>query len=421
MNFCPQCGIKFESNARFCAECGFNRTSVEPVSTLAQEVFITDMEIQVTEPAEETKPHTEITSVCPHCGTARSSGDRFCLECGFDISGSRDIKAEVPHEISQPVTEEISIKEITIEETVSTEVNKQLCPRCGSDMESDERFCQECGFDTKPDKTVSDDIKPETSKIPPDAEIKLSAEPVITQPAPETIRSATPIYYHTPQQTGPAIQPKGKKTWQRFALIIIGACILGAAGWFFYNNYLAPAKDTSANSTTKPMSLMDQELAKQKAKEQNQETQQNKTNQEEGKSDKVESAISKEKEIISKVILEVGQSETPKNKNPKNPTKLIISKPTKITRITTDHYNNGMGTPRGGNIIINDRYGITLGTYKAFGKKGVNGTPSAKWVAEPNVILAKGTYFISDSEVQTWSRTLLGSNGFIVVEGYEIE
>ena len=80
-----------------------------------------------------------------------------------------------------------------------------------------------------------------------------------------------------------------------------------------------------------------------------------------------------------------------------------------------------MGTPHGGTITIMDHYGITLGNYKAFGKTGKNGTPSAKWIAKPNIKLAKGTYLISDSEISTWSKTFLGGNGFVVVEGYEVE
>jgi len=55
------------------------------------------------------------------------------------------------------------------------------------------------------------------------------------------------------------------------------------------------------------------------------------------------------------------------------------------------------------------------------GKTGKNGTPSAKWVAEPDKILKKGTYFIWDSDPKTWSKTFIGNNGFVVVEGYEVE
>lgn len=248
----------------------------------------------------------------------------------------------------------------------------KFCPQCGTSFDQGARFCLECGFDT----------------------MNQTGKPV--EPSP---------------------QRKEKKAWMRIVFIIIGLSFLGAAGWFGYNLYNNTTKGTSpdASANTKP-NLMDQELAKQKAKTQNQGTQQNTTPEAAD-----EAVVVEKKEIPSRVILEVGHSEEPKNKNPKNPTKLTISKQTMITRITTDHYNDGMGTPRGGNIIIKDRYGITLGTYKAFGKKGINRTPSAKWVAEPNVMLDKGTYFISDSEIQTWSRTFLGSNGFVVVEGYEVE
>lgn len=92
-----------------------------------------------------------------------------------------------------------------------------------------------------------------------------------------------------------------------------------------------------------------------------------------------------------------------------------------ITRITTDHYNDGMGTPRGGKITVKDQNDKIIGSYKALGMTGKNGTPSAKWVVEPNIMLEKGTYFISDSEPSTWSKTFVGGNGFVVVEGYEVE
>ena len=258
----------------------------------------------------------------------------------------------------------------------------KFCPQCGTSFDQGARFCPECGFDKS------------------------------------SVEMTAPSYNQTGKPVEPSPQRKEKKAWMRIVFIIIGLSFLGAAGWFGYNQYNNTTKGTSpdASANTKPMSLMDQELAMQKAKTQNQGTQQHTTHEAAD-----EAVVVEKKELPSRVILEVGHSEESKNKNPKNPTKLTISKQTMITRITTDHYNDGMGTPRGGNIIIKDRYGITLGTYKAFGKKGINRTPSAKWVAEPNVMLDKGTYFISDSEIQTWSRTFLGSNGFVVVEGYEVE
>jgi hypothetical protein len=175
------------------------------------------------------------------------------------------------------------------------------------------------------------------------------------------------------------------------------------------------AADTPA-SDAKPLSRVDQEIAKQRAKGQTQATQASTPNE-----SAEASATTSANEIVSKIILEVGRKEEPKNKNPKNPSKLTIRKATMITRITTDHYNDGMGTPRGGLITIKDNSGNVKGSFKALGKTGKNGTPSAKWVAEPNIMLEKGTYLISDSDMASWSKTFLGNNGFIVVEGYEIE
>ena len=68
MKFCPQCGTTFEPEARFCLECGFDRSSVEPMTT----------------PTEKVPQQTPVNLVCPQCGTALVPGDRFCLECGYD-------------------------------------------------------------------------------------------------------------------------------------------------------------------------------------------------------------------------------------------------------------------------------------------------------------------------------------------------
>ena len=297
-----------------------------------------------------------------------------------------------------------------------------FCLQCGTKFEPDARFCKECGFDKNTVITTAE-IKPmladvplviETSQSPP---LNPATHPKTTEPQ---RFSSQPI--SQPVKTSePLKQKKRMNVWIWFILIL---GVLGAASWFLYPMFLnsdhkSPAEIASniiITENSNPVSLMDQELAKQKTKGQNQSKSENATNQKE-----IETDETSENNLTSKVLLEVGRKEEPKNKNPKNPAKLALKKPTMITRITTDHYNDGMGTPRGGMIKIIDKNNNVIGSYKAFGKTGKNGTPSAKWIAEPNIMLEKGTYFISDSEQATWSKTFIGGNGFIIVEGYEIE
>jgi hypothetical protein len=242
-------------------------------------------------------------------------------------------------------------------------------------------------------------------------------------------------------------------------VLVIGA--LGAGGWFGYNKFIANKSEVSTDSltnavvpetvvfdtsqlaaheiqpeiteseqpvvTNKPLSRVDQELAKQKAK---QKTQQQNNSTQSATSPPVQStkadmgvkmtsspAVS---ENTIKIIMGEGRKEDPKRKNPKNPAKLVLLKNTMIVRITTDHYNDGMGTSGGGTISIKDRFATVIGTYRVSGKAGANGAPNAKWVVEPRKMLEKGTYYIWDSDFSTWSKTFLG-DGFITVEGYEVE
>ncbi len=172
---------------------------------------------------------------------------------------------------------------------------------------------------------------------------------------------------------------------------------------------------------TKPVSKIDQELAKQKANPKNKTATvavpvpDPKTG---NQSQANEKAAVNEK--ATRVIFEVGRKEDARSKNPKNPSKFSIQSPTMIVRITTDHYNDGMGTSGAGKISILDRDGNIIATFKAYGKTGTDGTPNAKWVCEPHKVLVKGTYKIQDSDMSTWSKTFLGT-GFVVIEGYEME
>lgn len=476
MKFCPQCGTTFEPAARFCLECGFDKSTVEPaeptvISTPG--VVVTETVISPAAPLEVAPSPSENKPGCPQCGSVLDTGDRFCQECGYDTSVIGITRPEISQHAEPLVDEEEYAPVSTVTEPELVKEEKRLCPQCSSGITSDDRFCQECGFDTSSDTDLGNRnfrpvdqpeaihrqeamyTSPIVEKAPPPIPMQ-QPEYVIT-PKVEPVRAQTPAYVPPIRTTEPPTQRKGKKTWLWIVVIIFGLGAVGVAGWFGYKAYFdtkdANASDTIANmelppisdidtstmktevteesgaitseqpqATGKPLSKIDQELARQRAKEQNKPIQQTTKPEQKPKPDESVKAPTNTtvNDNLAKVLLEVGRKEEPKSKNPKNPTKLMIQKPTMIVRITTDHYNNGMGTPGGGTISIKDRDGNVIGAYKAFGKKGKNGTPSAKWVIEPRVVLEKGTYFIWDSDMASWSKTFVGS-GFVVVEGYVVE
>lgn len=394
MKFCPQCGTVFEPDARFCLECGFDRSTVETVvsGSVLTPGENTVENIQTPEP----KP------VCPGCGTELIPGDRFCLECGFDTTGGKPVFEPV----EQPVVKPAPIHTPPVTENA-------------------------------PPPQITQQPKP---VIPP------VREPDLTQ---------TPLYANPVNAQGAGNSKKSKKPWLFIVLAVIVIAALGAGGWFVYTKYMDSPKpepvDTTVNftmpelpdtatsvtqpeiaetpaeistgepkTTTKPKSRVDQELAKYREKEKNKTAQATPAQQSKAEPGVKISSNGPANDNLAKVIHEVGRKEDPKSKKPKNPAKLTLQKQTMIVRITTDHYNEGMGTSGGGTITIKDRDGNVMGTYKAFGRSGNDGTPNAKWVAEPHKMLDKGTYYIWDSDFSTWSKNFLG-NGFIVVEGYDAE
>lgn len=238
---------------------------------------------------------------------------------------------------------------------------------------------------------------------------------------------------------------------------VFGVGAIVAAGWFGYSQYraaqtkapVAPvalkaipkiaATDTNAanakittppvaalpaqqNTLEKQKSTSDKKTVKPQTGNPTKPAQATNTQPSQKKSDpgvQVATAPSKN-DYPTEVILRVGKKDDSNRKNPKNPVKLTIKRPTTVVRITTDHYNEGAGTGAAGSITLCDKNGGVIGTYKAIGAPGIYGAKNVKWVAEPRKLLQKGTYFIWDSDMSTWSKTMTGA-GFVVVEGYEVK
>lgn len=409
MNYCPQCGTPFEPGARFCMQCGFDKSSLtiaKPEEAGAPRM-LSEEDSEKAADQETLRPDENIVQkACPQCGKSHSPGSRVCIFCGFEMD-----KAAVPAAGFKPVELPRSIFNHTVD------LSKPIVPE---------------------EKPVPD-AQPQKQEISP------APDPVVLQN-----QAFTPP---TPQQP----LAVNKKNGKRKVFIFIAIVVLGSLCWIGYNiwqgsqlddvsdsfpNMQLPPIDDTANAAntqpvteetpvenqpenlqaeTKPVSKIDQELANQKANPKNKNatvavpTPLPKTTGKNRENDQAQVSAK-----ATAIIFEVGRKEDARSKNPKNPSKFSIQSPTMIVRITTDHYNDGMGTSTPGKISILDRDGNTIATFKAYGKTGTDGTPNAKWVCEPHKVLEKGTYKILDSDMSTWSKTFLGT-GFVVIEGYEME
>lgn len=423
MKFCPQCGTSLIPGDRFCQECGFDLSAIESSETPSPE-------------GEITSAQPEEFSLCPQCGKKIMPGDRFCEECGFDTTTVKTPEPPVAEETItavKPVPEPEPIQEI-----VKEAVPGLFCPQCGIPLVVGDRFCQECGFDT---------TKPEVPGL---------KQPVAEAPPKHT----TPPAATVSQQPDAPVRKKNKALLWVF--LIAGVALLGAGGWFGYNKFIkSPGDEVAVADTTtqeEPVITIDtssiteltqdtvvveekivtppagtQPLVTEKKKEKQpaktqpkQPTQPNQSPQ-----SAQQQQVSHEPKPVLKItpdepasgsraatVFFVGTKENPKNQNPKNPTKFSLNKETTITRIITDHFNEGNGDASGGTITLKDKSGSVIGQWKARPSANKSGVANAKWISDMNVTVPPGTYFIHDSNPSTWSKNILGV-GFVEVIGIE--
>ncbi|WP_101069252.1 hypothetical protein [Roseovarius salinarum] len=87
---------------------------------------------------------------------------------------------------------------------------------------------------------------------------------------------------------------------------------------------------------------------------------------------------------------------------PPRATAFRLSRPMRLDRITTFHWNNGRGAAPG-TIALRDDKGRVHGPWPARGRAGQGGVTDAYWDATPHRVLPAGKYTILDSDRRTWA------------------
>lgn len=442
MKFCPFCGIATIPGDRFCQGCG---------------ALLADESVQQSSLVEAAmKPAHIIKERCIHCGNYLEPDDKFCLECGNKVEAVEEVVTATPHVVASPIQEVAA---------------KPVCKQCGSELIEGDRYCAECGADTLsipiaaavPEPVVEPVvqqpiIKPPTPPTPPIEAKQVKPAPV---PAPESTKAAKkptePIAKKVEaQEPAPA---KKSKVW-----IVALACIVvlgGLAGvWFFVLDKGEP--ETAIDSTTliaqtQPIAVeaeptvdsaailkaqeeanqakqaastpepSKQEQAKPKSTKKDDPSKSKKdarkttanAKKEEPKQQKTDFQVVK-KTNKTPIIIYSNWNEKPVKNNPWTKTRFDLNSDVVITRIKTLHYNKGEGVPVAGTISLVDENRVTYGPWQCTAQTADDGTPSAKWVCEPNAIVPAGKYKVVNSGEDTWSWNADSDRkGFIIIEGYQ--
>jgi len=106
---------------------------------------------------------------------------------------------------------------------------------------------------------------------------------------------------------------------------------------------------------------------------------------------------------------------------PTQPTEFVLDRPVLMTRLQNYHWNYGQGhTPPGMiGLVRVAPDGATLGPWQTLGGIGQGGVQNAYWYADQEIVLAPGTYRVTDSNPETWSQnSLSGGAGFTWMWGF---
>ncbi len=199
MKTCTNCGAQNDDANRFCDQCGTRLETAAPSPVVAPA-------------AVAATPAAPATSTCPNCGAAVLPGEAFCDECGAALAtpvSAPPAASETPGAVAPSPA--------AVAASPSGTATGTTCPMCGYQNMPGDRFCENCGADltataaapaaapaavvaeVQPDATTA--VAADTTAVAPPA----AAEPAVTQPDAPTVLASVPVA--PPVEATPAAAP----------------------------------------------------------------------------------------------------------------------------------------------------------------------------------------------------------------------
>ncbi|NWJ52860.1 MAG: hypothetical protein HXX14_18565 [Bacteroidetes bacterium] len=340
----------------------------------------------------------------------------------------------------------------------------KFCPQCGTPLTGEDLFCQQCGYRIDQEVDVSSKNQGQVmhQNMPQsNPNDQPYGQPI--QPPENQYQNSGPGYSTPVQSNGSQTYATKKRKLIPILVVTISLIIIGAGCWlayvkFFKEKATTPLSDTTnlvstpsatavpdstanvnniqpdqvsgsaiGNSAVKKTAPQKEKVVtttpsktKTIAKTEQLTLPVNETQTPTVNPTETQPPIDIENEPPSKTIFKIGQLGIAILKNPEKDCDFKLKDRYCITRITTDHYNSGRGTSFVGSIGIEDMNSGKVKKWHAKGLYSKNGLANSKWVIEPRIILEAGTYVITDSDRESWTKNFSGK-GFVTIEGYKVQ
>ncbi|NJN15762.1 MAG: zinc-ribbon domain-containing protein [Oscillochloris sp.] len=180
MSTCPNCGAQNDPANRFCDQCGARLGG------------------EAAQPAASVSPDqpTMAAPNCPSCGTTVLPGEAFCENCGASLSAIAPTPVPV---VASSADAPTMLASPPADTAPASAANQLICKVCGSAVLPGERFCDNCGADlsSQHETPISAVATPAPEQTADDMEATVvapidAANPPVDQAPPATAEATPP-------------------------------------------------------------------------------------------------------------------------------------------------------------------------------------------------------------------------------------